>query len=146
MDYKKMHDRLDMELEGIFKGNMTPEKVSIIDDITTAMRNLKKMEYWEGPHGEAERKYMQDKHEGKHVATVEHKEEYKEPYEERGEIYGFYDDMKEYMAAKEHYRRCREHGDHAAMATWKEVALGNLRSSMAQLDMGIQAKIGRAHV
>ena len=56
-------------------------------------------------------------------------------------MYGFCDDLAEYRNAKEHYRKCAEMGDIAASHTWKEVALGNLRSALAQLDMGLQAMI-----
>ena len=70
MDYKKMYNKMELELEEMFtKGNMTPEKVSVIDDITTAMRNFKKMEYWDSADGERERHYNREKHEGKHKET-----------------------------------------------------------------------------
>lgn len=145
IDYSKMYNDLEHELVGLFKTGLTPKSVEIIDDITAAMRNIKKMEYWDSEAGKADAMYHKKKHETEPNEYIEINNEEdsprKEPYKKRDSIYGFYDDFEEYKSAKEHYRKCKDNNDITGASMWKEVALGNLKSAMAQLDVSLQEMI-----
>lgn len=140
LDMKMMYDKMAYELEDLFKKGLTPQTVAIIDDITCAMRNIKKMEYWESDDGKNETKYNKEKHLSKYGISSDKEKEHpvKETYEKRGAVYGFCDDLEEYKSAKEHYNKCKSNSDITGASMWKEVAVGNLKSSLAQLDIALQ--------